>query len=113
MIMKQSQILLLLLNEAENAKGRIPGKLFEYMRSRRPILAFGPEDSDVEKILEETNAGILIQYEDFPVILETLNVLFEKFRLNQLQDNESNLEAYSIRNLTGKIASYFDVISGN
>ncbi|MEL7021341.1 MAG: glycosyltransferase, partial [Bacteroidota bacterium] len=35
--MLNSPILLLLLNQQDNAKGRIPGKLFEYLYSRRPI----------------------------------------------------------------------------
>ena len=34
--MHQSQILLLILNDMPNVKGRLPGKLFEYLASRRP-----------------------------------------------------------------------------
>jgi glycosyltransferase involved in cell wall biosynthesis len=110
-LMPQSQVLLLLLNKADNAKGRIPGKLFEYMRSGRPILSFGPSGCDVENILTQTNAGLNIQYENSDLIISTLKTLFGKFQTNQLKNNETSLEAYSIRNLTGKIASYLDEIT--
>jgi hypothetical protein len=46
-IMKQSQVLLLLINQAaQNAMGRMTGKIFEYLASQRPILCIGPEESD-------------------------------------------------------------------
>ena len=37
-----SHALLLLLNQQKNARGRIPGKLFEYLAAHRPVLNFGP-----------------------------------------------------------------------
>ncbi|PID88622.1 MAG: glycosyl transferase family 1, partial [Bacteroidia bacterium] len=38
----KAQMLLLPLNIADNAKGRIPGKLFENLRASKPILVLGP-----------------------------------------------------------------------
>lgn len=49
--------LLLLVPDAENNEGIIPGKLFEYMATLKPIIAFGPKNSDVKQILEQTNCG--------------------------------------------------------
>ncbi|MFL5729583.1 MAG: glycosyltransferase [Cytophagaceae bacterium] len=109
-LMRQSQVLLLLLNKADNAQGRIPGKLFEYMRSRRPILSFGPQGCDVENILTETRAGMNIQYENYEQIFSALKELFVKFERQELEDNKTSLEAYSIRNLTGQIAGFLDQI---
>ena len=40
----------------------IPGKLFEYMRSGNPIIAFGDDNEEVKTMLEETNSGILFPY---------------------------------------------------
>jgi hypothetical protein len=57
-------MLLLPLNKAENAKGRMPGKFYEYLRAGRPILALGPEDSDVAAILQETGHGRMHDYSD-------------------------------------------------
>lgn len=40
----------------------LPGKLFEYLRSGRPIIAFGDDNDEVGQILKETNAGMLFPY---------------------------------------------------
>jgi glycosyltransferase involved in cell wall biosynthesis len=43
-------------------KRHVPGKLFEYLRSGKPILAFGDDNNEVEKILKQTNAGKIFSY---------------------------------------------------
>jgi hypothetical protein len=41
-------------------KRHVPGKLFEYLRSGKPILAFGDDNREVQRILEETRAGMIV-----------------------------------------------------
>jgi glycosyltransferase involved in cell wall biosynthesis len=41
-------------------KRHVPGKLFEYLRSGKPILAFGDGNEEVQKILSETRAGMIV-----------------------------------------------------
>ena len=43
-------------------KRHVPGKLFEYLRSGKPILAFGDDNEEVEMILRQTHAGIIFPY---------------------------------------------------
>ena len=57
-------LLLLPINIAPNCKGRVPGKLFELMRSGKPILALGPVDGDVARLLRETGTGKTFEYDD-------------------------------------------------
>ena len=40
-------------------KRHVPGKLFEYLRSGKPILAFGDVNQEVQRILKETQAGMI------------------------------------------------------
>jgi glycosyltransferase involved in cell wall biosynthesis len=40
-------------------KRHVPGKLFEYLRSGKPILAFGDDNQEVQRILKETQAGMM------------------------------------------------------
>lgn len=42
----------------------VPGKLFEYMRSGKPILAFGDGNEEVRSILTKANAGMLFSYSE-------------------------------------------------
>lgn len=41
----------------------VPGKLFEYLRSGKPIIAFGNGNEEVRDILTKANAGMLFGYE--------------------------------------------------
>lgn len=42
----------------------VPGKLFEYLRAGRPILAYGDDNDEVGRILAETGAGMLFPFSD-------------------------------------------------
>ena len=42
----------------------LPGKLFEYLRTGNPIIAFGDNNIEVKQILEESNAGMMFSYKD-------------------------------------------------
>jgi hypothetical protein len=54
---RRSQVLLLIEIDSEDTKSIIPGKLFEYMVSNRPIIGIGPKNSDFAEIITTTNTG--------------------------------------------------------
>jgi hypothetical protein len=56
-IQKESQILLLLLWNNKDEDGIYPGKVFEYLGAKRPIIAIGRRGSVVQRLLDETNSG--------------------------------------------------------
>jgi glycosyltransferase involved in cell wall biosynthesis len=60
-------------------KRHVPGKLFEYMRTGKPILAFGDDNEEVKNILLETNSGMLFGYNEDP---EEFFQKAEKFKTN-------------------------------
>jgi len=58
--------------------GHIPGKLFEYLGARRPILYFGQPNDDVMRIIQETQAGICLIRGDSPQHLRALRSQIEE-----------------------------------
>lgn len=107
-------ILLLLLNQQKNAAGRIPGKFFEYLAAKRPILNFGPAKSDVGAILARTKGGTNCTYTDGEAIKKSVLKLYQDYKDGQLQKPlNTDLTAYSIRNLTGQIADFLSKISAD
>lgn len=106
----RSSILLLPLNKAENAKGRIPGKLFEYLRSGNPILCLGPKNSDAGSIIIETKRGICSEYDDKIIIKEFIQKIYKKFNNNTLVPLVDDISEYSVENQTRKIAKYLNEI---
>jgi len=101
---KKSQVLMLIEIDSEETKCIIPGKLFEYMVSNRPILAIGSKGSDVDNILRTTNTGNYFLYSDYDAIKEAILDMFQAFRSNELKSNAIGLQQYSRKSLTKKLA---------
>lgn len=106
-----SQILLLLVNNAPNAKGILTGKLYEYLASARPILAIGPEDGDAARLLKETQAGITVDFCDKEKMKEVIMNYYLQYKANGLHGNETvSIENYSRRALSGEYGKLLDKI---
>jgi len=108
--MHRSQVLLLILNDMPNVNGRLPGKLFEYLASRRPTLVIGPEESDASKIVQGVNAGFTCNFTDLEKTLKTVKELYAQYKEGKLNANQTDITQYSNRNLTKKLAGYLDQI---
>ncbi len=107
-----STVLLLLLNRQPNAMGRIPGKLFEYLAVKRPILVLGPKDADAGRIVEECGSGTTLPYDDIEGIRQAIVRLYRQFRSGALAKPLSNaIESYSNIHLTGRFAALLDEIT--
>jgi len=100
--LSKSQVLLLPLNDAPNVKGILPGKMYEYMALRRPILALGPTDADYAAILRETNAGIPLGFNDIAGIKKTLQEYFRLFKDQKLVVQSGAYEKYSRKSLAAQ-----------
>jgi len=101
---KASQVLLLIEIDSEDTKSIIPGKLFEYMVSERPIIAIGPKDSDFAEIITSTNTGVFFTYDEKERLRKTILVNFELYLDKKLQVYPVGLQQYSRKSLTEKLA---------
>lgn len=111
-IQQQSQVLLLLINDTPNAKVILPGKFFEYMAARRPILCIGPRDGDAAEVILETNAGYVSEKDDKESIRKAINELYSRFRTGKNIVDSKGIARFSRESLTGRMAECLSVISG-
>jgi hypothetical protein len=102
---KKSQLLLLIEIDSEDTKCIIPGKLFEYMISNRPIVAMGPKGSDVEKIIKETNTGHYFNYSDYESLKRIILEHYKAFQNKTLQSHPIGLQKYHRKALTKSLAN--------
>ncbi len=101
---RSSQVLLLIEIDSEETKCIIPGKLFEYMVSERPIIAIGPEQADFAQIIKETNTGTFFTYGELKALKSQIQLCFEQFQQNNLKVYPVGLQQYSRKALTEKLA---------
>ena len=101
---RQSQLLLLIEIDSEDAKAIIPGKFFEYMVAETPIISVGPEDSDVERILKSTNTGRYFYYDAEKDLKLHILTCFKDYKNSTLGTYPVGLQQYSRKALTKKLA---------
>ncbi len=104
-IQHDAQVLLLVEMDSPETKSIIPGKLFEYVAANRPILAIGPEGSDVEGIIKETNTGVYFKYTDKKKLKQQLQLYYEAYLKANLNVNSKNIEKYSRSALTKSLST--------
>lgn len=106
---RESQVLLLLLWDNKGEAGFCPGKVYEYLGAKRPIIATGGREHVVKDILKATNAG---KYAWSPDTLR--NVLldyYEEFiKLGEVKcHSNSNIENYTYNSI---VKRYSDILNG-
>lgn len=102
----KSQILLLAEIDSPETVGIIPGKLFEYMAAERPILGIGPENWEVAQIVAETKTGAIFEHSSHFQLKNVLLNWFNQYQQQQLKVSSGNIEPYSRRELTRKLAEF-------
>lgn len=102
---KSAQVLLVLIPNIDGNKGIITGKVFEYMAANRPILALGPINGDLQSILTNSNAGTIVDYDDYAKIKSVIIDLYTKFKTQKLAIRSKGIEKYHRRNLTKQLAA--------
>lgn len=101
---RKSQVLLLIEINSEDTKSIIPGKLFEYMVSERPIIALGPEGSDFAEIITATNTGVFFTYDEKEKLKALLLKYYQEYKNNNLKVHAVGLQQYSRKSLTEQLS---------
>jgi len=78
----------------------VPGKLYEYMRVGKPVIAFGDDNEEVGDLLSESGSGILIPYNEIP------EDLFGQ--LDSLKPDNSAVKKFDRKALAGRLAQVLD-----
>jgi glycosyltransferase involved in cell wall biosynthesis len=101
---QNAHLLLLILTDTKNAKGNIPGKLFEYLSTGRPILALGDPEGDSSSILTSCNGGKVIAHTEKD---EIKNFLINFNPQSEFKVSEK-VNQYSRKNLSQQLARLLD-----
>ncbi len=106
-----SALQLLPINNTANLMGVVPGKLFEYIGSRRPILCIGTKKGDAARIIKETNSGEVFDYNESSELEEYLRTAFKEFQAGTLKSSGTDYTRFSRKNLAGEITNHLNKIT--
>lgn len=106
LIQQKSQLLLLLEIDSEETKGIIPGKLFEYLNAKRPILAIGPEGWEAGVMVEQHKAGNTCLHDDVATLKMVLLEAFNQYQKGTLTCKSEGVERYHRKALTESLAKF-------
>lgn len=107
----KAQVLLLPLNDTPNIDGVVPGKLYEYIGSKRPILCIGKPTGDSARIIQETNAGKVADFKDKETLKAIIIDYYQEYKEGNLKAQSTNYEKYSRKILAGQIAEELNKIT--
>ena len=83
---KNASLLILPLRKEPEYRATLPGKLFEYLASRNPILGIGQTDGAMARIVNQTGAGVVFRWEDKASVTAYLDLCWKRF--NAADDDE-------------------------
>ena len=107
---RQASVLILPLRKEPEYRAVLPGKLFEYLASQRPILGIGQPDGAMAMIVNETRTGTVIDWNDKEGIRQYIEQCWERHLEGRLSSDGADLSRFTRRSLTRRMAGLFDNI---
>ena len=105
---RQASLLILPLRKEPEYKAVLPGKLFEYLASWRPVLGIGQPDGAMSMILNNTKTGLVLDWEDKKSIARYIDLCWDKHLKGCLTVENADISQFTRRNLTRRMAELFD-----
>ena len=104
---RNASLLILPLRKEPEYKAVLPGKLFEYLASWRPVLGIGQPDGAMSMILNTTKTGIVLNWEDKASISRFIDLCWKNHLKGELTVEDADISRFTRRNLTRRMAQLF------
>lgn len=105
---RTASLLILPLRKEPEYKAVLPGKLFEYLASWRPVLGIGQPDGAMSMILDKTKTGVVLNWDDKASISRYINLCWENHLKGELTVEDADLSQFSRRELTRRMVGLFE-----
>ena len=109
---KSSTILILPLRHDPDYKIILPGKLFEYLASRRPMLGIGQVDGAMARVVADCAAGQVCEWEDEEGMRRFIGDAWSAFNADGVPPTAGDISAFTRRATARSLAALLDKVSG-
>ena len=110
---RKASLLILPLRKEPEYKAVLPGKLFEYIASRRPVLGIGQPDGAMAMIMDSTKTGTVLDWNDRDAVGRFIDRCWCDHCKGTLTVEGADISQFTRRNLTRRMAELFDrIVSG-
>lgn len=110
---RKASILILPLRKEPEYKAVLPGKLFEYMASERPVLGIGQPDGAMAMILGEAKTGTVLDWDDKKGISEYIEKCWKMHLEGRLTTVGADISRFTRRSTTRQMAGLFDRLTSH
>ena len=107
----RADCLLLVVDESKESSEIVPGKVFEYLGARRPILALAQEGA-IAEIVRETRSGVVVPNQDVEAIKGAFVENYENFVYHKKKADfdAEKIRQYDRREITRRLAGLLDYL---
>lgn len=99
-----ASMLILPLRKEPEYRATLPGKLFEYLASLKPVLGIGQKDGAMADVLRETGAGEVVEWDDRSGMEAFLDRCWKLFCEDRDWNSTENIEKYSRRSTAAQLS---------
>ena len=104
-LQRKAAVLILPLRHEPEYRKVLPGKIFEYLAARRPVLGIGQEDGAAAKVLSDSGSGVMFDWDREAEMDGFIGDVWEEFRRNGgPREIDNDIEEYTRKALTGRLA---------
>lgn len=107
---RAASVLILPLRKEPEYKAVLPGKLFEYMASRRPVLGIGQPDGAMAMILNQTGVGKVFDWNDRNAVKEFIDSCWSLHLEGRLVMKDADISGFTRQALTHQMVQLFERI---
>lgn len=106
----KSDALLLIVDESKESEEIVPGKIYEYIGTKKPILTIAPNNGAVAQLMKETGLGLVAYQSEIDKIADNFLMLLKAYKNNEdiLNINEDIIIKYERRESARQLAILLD-----
>lgn len=106
-----ASLLLLIVPNHPASAGQVPGKLYEYIGARRPILALAPPEFEAARLVRQAGAGVAVDASDAAGIEGVLRESYAAFQSGGASSNANDVARFERRHQAGQLAGLLNDIA--